>query len=139
MRLSYVRLALLSAFAVITYSCEEVVDSFTPADKLEKIAQLNSALAGCSNLPTPDSVTACAATTCRQVLQEQQAPAIIVDIWIKYARANALSAHYGEKAIALIDQTLPETEDYPLLFERAQLLSLRSYINTIFKPPPGRL
>jgi signal transduction histidine kinase len=130
MRLNYIRIALLPAFAVIMYSCEEKIDSFTAADKLKKIAQLNSALAPCSDLSIPDSVTACATTTCRQVLQEQQAAAIIFDIWIKYAQANALSAHYGEKAIALIDQTLPKTEDYPLLFERAQLLSLRSYINT---------
>lgn len=130
MRLSLVGIALLLAAVIVLSSCGDDEETFTPQRRLEKIALLNSSLTPCGDLSVADSVRVCAAAMSRQILQQEEVSAATRRIWEKYAQANALTKRYGHEAIVLIDKTLPETEDYEFLFERAQFLTLRSYINT---------
>src|SRR5688572_411530 len=81
---------------------------------------------------TPDSVAACASIDNITSFPSPISPSDKTkDIWLHYKKAHALSENnFGEEAIKVINQILPETEDYAFLYERAILLSLRSFIHT---------
>lgn len=81
---------------------------------------------------TPDSIAACAfvddiASFPNPINPSEQTK----EIWLHYKKAHALSENdFGEEAIKVINEILPKTEDYNFLYERAILLSLRSFIHT---------
>lgn len=81
---------------------------------------------------TPDSILACASVDDIASFPNSISPSDKTkEIWLYYKRAHALSENnFGEEAIKVINQILPETEDYSFLYERAILLSLRSFIHT---------
>jgi signal transduction histidine kinase len=80
----------------------------------------------------PDSVVACAAVDDISSFPSPINPSTKTrEIWLQYKKAHALSENnFGEESIEIINRILPETEDYNYLYERAILLSLRSFIHT---------
>jgi signal transduction histidine kinase len=81
---------------------------------------------------TPDSVLTCASVDDIASFPNSISPSDKTkEIWLHYKKAHALSENnFGEEAIEVINKILPETEDYSFLYERAILLSLRSFIHT---------
>jgi|GEM_PF-3322448 len=94
--------------------------------KIRTFQAYTEALDACKSLPV-DSLILCS----QNKINIDTVKFINREIWLKYGRAKALfHNNLGLEAIDVINETLPETENQNLLFERAELLELRSILFT---------
>jgi signal transduction histidine kinase len=90
--------------------------------KVENFQTYADALIRCKN-GNVDSVLACA----KAVIDIDTLAGVEAGVWQAYGKARALFQNdQGLEAIEVIDDILPVTENQELLFERAELLMLRS-------------
>ncbi|HEY9006215.1 sensor histidine kinase [Ohtaekwangia sp.] len=91
---------------------------------------LNDSLKFCYG-SSKDSIVLCTRIQVHQALKNVSASDRAKKIWLYFGEAHSLSeSGLGEEAMKVINAILPETEDYDFLYERAELLTLRSFINT---------
>ncbi|SKC51139.1 ATP-binding protein [Ohtaekwangia koreensis] len=124
----FVHIFLLSC---LIFACKDSNYTLPLSQKQEIFTYLNDSLQSCYS-KSPDSILVCSDIESRKAFLHSLRPsAKAQEIWINFAKAHSLSeSNFGEESIEIINSTLPETEDYTFLYERAQLLSLRSFINT---------
>lgn len=110
-------------FCIGLYSCEKAPDiTDTLALKMRNLQEYSDALTRCKGGHV-DSILLCA----KAAVDIDTIVGIDQDVWRAYATARALfHNNLGLEAIEVIDDILPRTENPDLLFERAELLMLRS-------------
>jgi len=121
--LNNIALSAFIVFCIGLYSCERAPDVTNTLElKMKNFQEYSEALSRCKG-ETADSILLCA----KAVVDIDTIPGIDPKVWQAYARARALfQNNMGSEAIEVIDSILPSTENPDLLFERAELLMLRS-------------
>jgi signal transduction histidine kinase len=121
--LTKIAIAAFIVFCIGLYSCERTADRVdTAALKMKNFQEYSEALTRCKDGPV-DSILLCA----KAAIDIDTIRGIDQTVWQAYATARALfHNNLGFEAIEVIDGILPRTEDPTLLFERAELLMLRS-------------
>lgn len=105
------------------FSCKRTPDTGKELSfKMKNFHEYSEALTRCKGLEV-DSILLCA----KAAVDIDTIKDIDLTVWRAYAKARALFHNdLGAEAIAVIDDILPKTENPDLLFERAELLMLRS-------------
>jgi tetratricopeptide (TPR) repeat protein len=121
--LTNITTAAFIVFCIGLYSCERAPDiADTLALKMKNFQKYSDALTRCKDGHV-DSILLCA----KAAIDIDMVAGIDQNVWQAYARARALfHNNMGLEAIEVIDDILPRTENPSLLFERAELLMLRS-------------
>ena len=121
--LSKIAIATSVVFCVGLFSCERTSDTKNLlALKLKNFQEYSEALTRCKERQV-DSVMLCAKTA----IDIDTIKGIDHKVWQAYGTARALFLNnLGIQAIEVINDILPRTENPNLLFERAELLMLRS-------------
>jgi tetratricopeptide (TPR) repeat protein len=121
--LTNIAIAASIVFCIGLYSCEKTPDmADTLALKMKNFQEYSEALTRCKD-GRVDSILLCA----KAAVNIDTIAGIDRDVWRAYATARALfHNNLGLEAIEVIDDILPRTENPNLLFERAELLMLRS-------------
>lgn len=123
------RIAITSVivFCIGLYSCERAPDTKDAlALKMKNFQEYSDALTRCKDGHV-DSILLCA----KSAVDIDTLPGIDPVVWQAYATARALfHNNLGLEAIEVIDGILPSTENPNSLFERAELLMLRSSLMT---------
>jgi signal transduction histidine kinase len=121
--LTNITTAAFIVFCVGLYSCERAPDTAdTLALKRKSFQEYSEALTRCKD-GNVDAILLCA----KAAIDIDTITGIDQDVWQAYATARALfHNNLGLEAIEVIDGILPRTENSNLLFERAELLMLRS-------------
>ncbi|HEY9049760.1 MAG TPA: ATP-binding protein [Ohtaekwangia sp.] len=128
--MSWLRFTGILFIACVTSACVDTNYTVPLNQKKAVFSYLNDSLRVCYS-SSSDSVLHCARTRINRAIQGVNASALTKKIWLSFGEAHALSeSDLGYEAIAIINAILPETEDFDFLYERAELLTLRSFINT---------
>ncbi len=124
LRSSYILFLIL--IAIFGIACSEKQDS--DDNRLSKIAIFKKyveALDACKGLPV-DSVQECA----KRLIDIDTVSGIETEVWYNYGKARAFFHNKKDvEALGVIGESLKKTEGFPLLFERAEFLALRSVIH----------
>jgi signal transduction histidine kinase len=118
-------IGILVTLSIGLFSCERTPDAANAfEEKIRNFEKYSQALTRCKTAQV-DSISRCA----KSVINFDTLENVDATVWQAYGTARAFfQNNLGLEAIEVIDEILPRTDESSLLFERAELLTLRSSI-----------